>query len=119
MRFLVVDDEDALLGMMVRIIRRVYPKCKFEIAATILEAESRMEPGDITISDNDLGKSKNAGLRFLQFRKSQGERVGLITGNDQAVKEAEVLGIPVLAKPFDIAQFREFLARVVGDNTGE
>ncbi len=100
-RILVVDDDEALLGVLVRSLeqagKRVAPYRSFDDARQALEHE----PFDALVTDVRLGPSNGLQLAILARQRHPEMRVIVISGFDDAVLRAEAtkMGVPYLLKP--------------------
>jgi two-component system NtrC family sensor kinase len=120
-RALVIDDEPAITQMLEHYLKGHDWDCVVLNDATALESHLADQRFDAVICD--LKMPRRNGLEVLRLLRQQrpelARRFVLITGNlaEGAEKEiVELAGVPVVRKPFTIAQLAETLRALLPDN---
>ncbi|MBI3893573.1 MAG: response regulator [Candidatus Wallbacteria bacterium] len=117
MRVLVIDDEPDLGEFIARLLRRRGHSC--EITTSAEAALFLVGQHEFDLIFSDLKMPGMSGIDFFESlvacRNPLAARVAFISGNAMNPPDRQKLertGRPFLEKPFDVARFDEFLARV-------
>lgn len=121
-RILVVDDDDAVRVSIAAVLRRAgYEPIEAANGRRALDIHAR-EPVAAILTDLNMPEMNGIEL-ILELRESDADvPVIAISGGGKAPKElllrnAEMLGaVETLQKPFEMAELRDLVARVLGDS---
>jgi CheY-like chemotaxis protein len=118
---LVVDDNPFMRAAVARILQRQRRQCV--AVATVDEAKMTLldHPPSLVLTDFAVGK-RETGVDLIRWIKTQPAlrrlACGLMTGSnkqeiDEALAAANLGDLPVLPKPFGLADLEAFLARLL------
>jgi CheY-like chemotaxis protein len=118
---LVVDDNPFMRAAVSRILQRQRRQCV--AVATVDEAKMTLidHPPSMVLTDFALGK-RETGVDLVRWIRSQPSlqhlACGLMSGSDRqeiedALKAAGLTALPILAKPFGLADLEVFLASLL------
>jgi CheY-like chemotaxis protein len=118
---LVVDDNPFMRAAVARILQRQGRQCV--AVATVDEAKMTLldHPPSLVITDFSLGK-RETGVDLVRWIRAQPAlrnlACGLMSGSDrseidEALRSAGLPAVPILAKPFGLADLEDFLVTLL------
>jgi len=113
---LVCDDDGGVRSLVGTVLRDVgYTVWEANNPALALQILQRERPIDLLLVDYAMPEMNGSAVIDCARASQPGLKTLLITGHAEALRNIGVLGIPVLAKPFKVAELSRRIAEILNE----
>lgn len=99
-RIIYIEDDESTRNCTVTMLKRLGHSVLPRIDTINLDSLTSIYKPDLVIADHNLGEGKEKGLQAAIRLKDNKINVVMLSGNHDALLEAEAAGIPFFTKPY-------------------